>query len=136
VGLSFYDGRILVNSIFPLIGAGVGVLAFAAGLAVAVERWSARQRGFSSRKSLNARRFGWRRWVLMLEFATLIAVIYWWRADWWAYVDEGNGRRWPKFRMPLWWQVIESCVVGIVASVAVVIGWRVLRRFGRWVNRH
>ncbi len=50
------------------------------------------------------------------------AVIYWWFADWWAYVefDEGPKR---KFIMPWWWQVIESGAVGIAGGGVLAATW-------------
>jgi hypothetical protein len=51
-------------------------------------------------------------------FAVAVLVcglVYWWFADWWAYVDDPRGS-WPKFVMPWWWQVIESGIVGMLAG--------------------
>jgi hypothetical protein len=79
------------------------------------------------------RRFPWRRCLLFMLIACVVAVVYWLRADWWAYVDEGNGKRWPKFELPLWFQLAVSAVVGLTASATIFgIGWLLPRfRSGR-----
>jgi hypothetical protein len=53
-------------------------------------------------------------------------MVYWWFADWWAYVEFHEGPR-PKFVMPLWWQVVESSLGGVVAGGLLAwvcwLGW-------------
>jgi hypothetical protein len=67
-------------------------------------------------------------WVFAVE-APLCALLYWWFADWWAYVDDPNGP-WPKFIMPWWWQVIESAIVGsLAAGFLTGVWWLVWRAF-------
>ena len=60
-----------------------------------------------------------RLWLLL---AVPIAAIYWWQADWWAYVDRGPHEGWdPKFEMPLWWQIVESSLAG--GGSAFILLW-------------
>ena len=45
------------------------------------------------------------------------------------YSRIGPGGTWvPKFQMPLWWQVLESAAVGIVATLLLYA----LYRLARW----
>jgi hypothetical protein len=56
---------------------------------------------------------------------------YWSHADWWVYYNKGDGPE-PKFRMPWWWQAIESGGVGVVAGgPAAGIVWVVRRLLNR-----
>jgi len=57
--------------------------------------------------------------AVFMTVLPLTSVVYWWRADWWAYVYLSSGPQ-PKFMMPWWWQIGESCVVGSVAATLVV----------------
>lgn len=70
----------------------------------------------------------WFPWRLLLLVAASSGAIYWRLADWWAYVDEGNGKQWPKFELPIWWQVIESSMVGIAVAGLVGLVWFAARR--------
>ena len=77
-------------------------------------------------------RLQWRHVLGFLAAASAVAVAYWWNADWWAYVHPGGGAKpWPKFEMPLWWQAIESAVVGIAGGAAAAGLWWTVRRFRR-----
>lgn len=51
------------------------------------------------------------RWVFIIA-VPVCGVIYWWFADWWAYVELPDGPI-PKFIMPWWWQIIESGIFGV-----------------------
>jgi hypothetical protein len=69
-----------------------------------------------------------------LVFAVLTAIgglVYWRFADWCAYVDFGKGPE-CKFKMPWWWQVIESGIVGLVAGGMLTGLW--LWSLARWVG--
>ena len=57
--------------------------------------------------------------IIFMTVLPLASVIYWWRADWWAYVYMSSGSQ-PKFIMPCWWQIGESCVVGSLAASVIV----------------
>jgi hypothetical protein len=75
------------------------------------------------------RLFPWRRlgWFIAAIFAGLI---YWWNADWWAYVQPDDGSPpWPEFTVPWWWQAIESLVVGVVLTSPLPIGVWLWHRF-------
>jgi hypothetical protein len=76
------------------------------------------------------RPFPWRRCLLFLLVAGAAAAIFWWRVDWWTYVIEGNGKRWPKFGLPLRFQLAVSAVVGLFASATVFGIASLLRRSG------
>ena len=78
-----------------------------------------------------------RRLALLFFLTSLLAgLVYWWQADWWAYVDFGGEQgRVPKFKLHPIEQAIVSAVVGsVVGSVltaAVYAGshvWSVWRR--------
>jgi hypothetical protein len=61
-------------------------------------------------------------------FWLVVSAVYWRTADWWAYVDEGGGKKpWPKFVMPLWFQAAESLLIGLAAT-AVLFGLTALGR--------
>jgi hypothetical protein len=62
---------------------------------------------------------------------------YWYYGDWWVYVGLGADRH-PKFPLPVWWQIIESCIVGaaVTGMVALVIyGARLVRSYLAGRNR-
>ncbi|MBM4070622.1 MAG: hypothetical protein FJ271_16950 [Planctomycetes bacterium] len=56
----------------------------------------------------------------------LFGLLYWWFADWWAYVEFRDGAM-PKFVMPWWWQLVESSFVGFIASALLLVGCHVVR---------
>jgi hypothetical protein len=60
-------------------------------------------------------------WVCAVA-VPICGLVYWWFADWWAYVDEPSGA-WPKFVMPWWWQVIESGIVGALTGGLLAGVW-------------
>lgn len=60
--------------------------------------------------------------VVFLSITIASGAVYWWNADWWAYVAPIGDEGWkPKFTMPVWWQVIESAFVGSLISTAVML---------------
>jgi hypothetical protein len=58
--------------------------------------------------------------VLFVIVAGLMGLIHWWQADWWYYVDFPDGPM-PKFKAPVWEQVVVSGLVGCFCG-AVVVG--------------
>ena len=56
---------------------------------------------------------------LFLVVALAAGLLFWWHADWWAYVGTGPNR-WRKFIMPWWWQLGVSSIVGAAAGGLVV----------------
>jgi hypothetical protein len=60
-------------------------------------------------------------WVFAVA-VLICGLVYWWFADWRAYVDDPSGA-WPKFVMPWWWQVIESGIVGLLAGGLLAGVW-------------
>ena len=73
--------------------------------------------------------------AVFLTVAAVIGVVYWWNADWWAYYNPG-GHGWkPKFRMPLWWQVIESASFGSLAGGMATLPIVVIDQAVRWARR-
>ena len=61
------------------------------------------------------------RWVFAV--AVLVSgLLYWWFADWWAYVEFPEGPM-PKFVMPWWWQAIESAMIGVLAGSLLTGAW-------------
>jgi hypothetical protein len=56
--------------------------------------------------------------IIPLLFVGAVAgALYFRFADFHAYVDTGQ-QRWPKFEMPLWWQIGESCIVAVFVALA------------------
>ena len=64
-----------------------------------------------------------RAWWTFPTAAVACGLVFWWFADWRAYI--GNI---PKFSMPGWWQVMVSGVVGAVGG-SCFVG---LRRLTVW----
>lgn len=69
-------------------------------------------------------------WVFPVA-ALSCAFIYWWYADWWAYVDFPEGPM-PKFIMPWWWQVMESGFVGVVGGSLLTGIWGLVCWSWQW----
>jgi hypothetical protein len=70
-----------------------------------------------------------RRWPLPFTIIALIAGGTYWRlADWNAYVDDPVRGPWPKFEMPLPWQIGESLVVGALFATATIGALALSRR--------
>jgi hypothetical protein len=55
-------------------------------------------------------------------------MIVWWRADWWTYRLGPDGKQWPEFKFPLWFQIGVSVGVGVLASAGIFGAAVVLRR--------
>src|SRR5947207_599440 len=69
---------------------------------------------------------------LRWAFASMICgLVYWWFADWWAYVQFPEGPM-PKFTVPWWWQAIESGIVGAAGGGLLIGGWWLAR--WTWYN--
>ena len=50
--------------------------------------------------------------------AAVVGFVYWLRADWWAYVQSDDGSApWPLFKVPWWFQIGESLVIGLAVTV-------------------
>jgi hypothetical protein len=60
------------------------------------------------------------RFFYWLVIAILIATIYFFTADFYAYVDDGVRPKWKKFEMPLWWKLGESFVAGAIGSYLLI----------------
>ena len=68
-----------------------------------------------------------RGWLVFLAVATAAGVVFWWQADWWAYVEFPDGPM-PKFELPWWVQVPISVVVGcfwggVGVGITFLTGW-------------
>jgi hypothetical protein len=61
------------------------------------------------------------RWVFAVA-APVCGLVYWWFADWWAYVEFPEGPM-PKFVMPWWWQLLESGILGVLAGGLLTAIW-------------
>ena len=61
-------------------------------------------------------------WVVFVVTFLTCGLLYWWFADWWAYVEFPDGPM-PKFVMPWWWQVIESSLAGVLAGTLAAGAW-------------
>jgi hypothetical protein len=59
--------------------------------------------------------------------ATVSGVVFWWFADWWAYVEYPSGPV-PKFIAPWWFQVFVSSIVGVVCGTCLFGSWLVFRK--------
>ena len=52
------------------------------------------------------------KWVVFLTVSLAIGLVFWWQADWWAYVEDSIRGRYRKFQAPLWVQLFVSSVIG------------------------
>jgi hypothetical protein len=57
--------------------------------------------------------------LVFLAAFTVSGLTYWWNADWWVYAQDNPP--WPKFEMPVWWQILKSSTVGLVAAIPVMV---------------
>ena len=75
----------------------------------------------------------WLRWLVLIGRAAANAGAYWSLNDGGLYIENygPGGQDWYKGQLPLWWQVLESAVVGI-CTPAVLYG---LFRLARWCLR-
>lgn len=73
-----------------------------------------------------------RYWLVFLTVGSIAGFVFWWQADWWAYVEFPEGPM-PKFEFPWWVQlpvsVMFGCVCGVIGIVvAFLVGWVWRRR--------
>ncbi len=60
--------------------------------------------------------------AVFLGLTVVAGVAFWWNADWWAYYMPVGAEDWkPKFKMPIWFQVIVSAFVGSLASAVITL---------------
>jgi len=72
---------------------------------------------------LTKRPFLW----LFIASSLVAGFVYWWQADWWAYVVYHDGRPpMRKFMMPLSWQITESSIVGMIIGGLLVWALRLI----------
>ena len=72
-------------------------------------------------------------WV---SLATVVGVVYWSVTDFHAWVGRGD-EAWPKFELPLAWQIGESAFVGAFLSGAIIVLAPLIRRLWRkWGINH
>ena len=59
----------------------------------------------------------------------VVSFIIWRSVDWWAYVQDPI-KPWPKFELPLWYQLSASLLLGVAATALIFkcASW-IARRF-------
>jgi hypothetical protein len=70
--------------------------------------------------------------VIFVTFSAIAGMLYWWNGDWWAYRLDIWGRWQPKFKIPAWWQVVQSTLVGVLAGGAATLAMLAVDRLVHW----
>jgi len=69
--------------------------------------------------------------VIFTGAMLVCGLAFWWYADWWLYMDKGDGPV-PKATMPWWFQLGMSGMVGAGAGVVLAsFAWAVRRVLNR-----